>query len=574
MDLRELNIIYSKVENIMNFTDGKIIGLYMIFQDDYVKFAVEIEYLNKDNKKIGLFGFDIENKTIIYLNQEEYVSLLEKIDKVNKGKHYLIIKEELTKCNEFKTIVEYDKYFIIIDPNSKLPSYKSESYVNFNEIKYKIDAKTSVLYCSPNISTVYTKISISNMDKCMLETINYLTIVDVNIKYNEKFFKEYGNIKKTKKTDNELEIIVEPVQATLLETLMLDKMNFSKVTPQEMIEVMLNITNTIEFANEGLGDKHSRKYKYITTLNNFELKSDEIQIADIIFSKSMDDIDVDKIKPNSEKYIYISTYVTAKTISDAQKTAIQKIETALNIMQLIEKNSCFYKLYNEKEDLNEWNVKKIFIDYRMGEKFYIFNIFENEQSVYGSNKEIVIKNYGYINSDSDLILYNDEINDLILNNTNKKNNLPDAIYWLNKGIEEINVDLNKCILYLNIALEYCVNGEKGESFFDQESESKEIFKNICEYMENEYNDNQVAEEMQKKFNEMLSSASLMNRFETMLKRLNINCTKEQKETYTKIRNARNSLIHGRKKVKVQKYDIVQCYMFLSKVMFYRLKERQ
>ncbi len=63
-------------------------------------------------------------------------------------------------------------------------------------------------------------------------------------------------------------------------------------------------------------------------------------------------------------------------------------------MQLIEKNSYFYKLYNEKEEkINEWDVKieKFFIDYRMGEKFYIFNIFETEQSVYGSNREIIIK---------------------------------------------------------------------------------------------------------------------------------------------------------------------------------------
>ena len=160
---------------------------------------------------------------------------------------------------------------------------------------------------------------------------------------------------------------------------------------------------------------------------------------------------------------------------------------------------------------------------------------------------------------------------MISNNIEKKDNLPSAIYWLNKGIEEINIDLNKCVLYLNIALEYCANGEKGESFFVQQSEATEIFENISNYIDKNYNNNAVATEIKNKLKWTLSSASLANRFETMLKKLNINYTEEQFNTYNKIREARNDIIHGRKKVKVQKQDIIDCYMFLSKVMFYKLK---
>ena len=338
-----------------------------------------------------------------------------------------------------------------------------------------------------------------------------------------------------------------------------------------MIKVMSNLTNAFEVGKIDGEKRNIRKYKYITTLNNFELESEILQIGDTIFSKNVEDVDIEKIKPNSKKYIYISTYITAETIAEAQKNAIKKIEIILNIMQLIEKNSCLYRLYNEKEELNEWNIRKIFTDYRMGEKFYIFNIFETEQSVYGSNKEFIIKNYGYLSDECDLAVYNDEINFLISNNIEKKDNLPSAIYWLNKGIEEINIDLNKCVLYLNIALEYCANGEKGESFFVQQSEATEIFENISNYIDKNYNNNAVATEIKNKLKWTLSSASLANRFETMLKKLNINYTEEQFNTYNKIRDARNDIIHGRKKVKVQKQDIIDCYMFLSKVMFYKLK---
>ena len=572
MNLRELNIIYSKAPDFMQLTNAQIIGLYMIFENDFVQFAIEIRYSDNEENKIGLFGFDIENKKILNITKEEYINLLDKINKVNKGNQYFVIKKGLEKLKETKNIVECDKYFIVTDENTMQPKYKSKSYIDFNDIDYRINTSTSVLYCSPSIATSYTKFKIDKIDRDKLKDVNYLTNVDINIEYKDNMYNDFGNIRKIEKVSDELEVIIEPIQVTLLETLMMDEIYFNQITPQEMMKVMSNITNAFEVGNVDEEKRNVKKYKYITTLNNFEIIDDALQIGDIVFSKEIEDVEIKKIKPDSKKYIYVSTYVTAETIAEAQRIALQKIESTLNVMQLIEKNSYFYRLYNEKEEINEWDIRKIFIDYRFGEKFYIFNIFENNQCVYGSNREIIIKNYGYLGPKCDLVVYNDEINQLILNNTDKKDNLSNAIYWLNKGIEEINVDLSKCVLYLNIALEYCANGEKGESFFIQHEEAGEIFNSISDYIEEKYHNNEIATEMKNKLNWTLSSASLKNRFESMLKKLNINYTKEQFDTYNKIRDARNNIIHGRKKVDVQKHDIINCYMFLSKVMFYKLKE--
>ena len=214
MNLRELNIIYNKVPNFMQLTDGQIIGLYMIFENEFVQFAVEIRYSDKDENKIGLFGFDIENKVIINLTKEEYSNILEKINKVNKRNHYYVIKQGIEKLVEVQNIVECDKYFIVISKDSTQPKYKSESYINFIEIDYKIKTNNAVLYCSPNIATSYCKIESSNMDKNKLKDINYLTKVEVNIAYNNNIYNDFGNIIKTEKINNYVDIIIEPVQAT------------------------------------------------------------------------------------------------------------------------------------------------------------------------------------------------------------------------------------------------------------------------------------------------------------------------------------------------------------------------
>ena len=356
MNLRELNIIYNKAPNFMQLTEAQIIGLYMVYEDDFVQFAIEIRYSDKGENKIGLFGFDIEHKKILNLTKEEYINLLDKINKVNKGNQYLVIKESLEKLKEIKNIVETDKYFVVTDENSTQPKYKSKSYIDFREIDYKIDTSISVLYCSPSIATSYTKFKIDSIDKNKLNDINYLTNVDVNIEYNDIMYNDFGNIRKIEKISDELEVIIEPIQVTLLETLMMNEICFNHITPEEMMKVMSNFTNAFEVGNKNIINRNAKKYKYITTLDNFELIDEMLQIGDVIFSKCIEDVDINKIKPNSKKYIYISTYIVAETIAEAQKIAIQKIENTLNIMQLIEKNSYFYKLYNEKEEINEWDI--------------------------------------------------------------------------------------------------------------------------------------------------------------------------------------------------------------------------
>ena len=165
MNLRELNIIYSKAPDFMQLTNAQIIGLYMIFENDFVQFAIEIRYSDNQENKIGLFGFDIDNKKILNLTKEEYINLLDKINKVNKGNQYFMIKKGLEKLKETKNIVECDKYFIVTDENTTQPKYKSKSYIDFNDIDYKINASTSVLYCSPSIATSYTKFKIDKIDR-------------------------------------------------------------------------------------------------------------------------------------------------------------------------------------------------------------------------------------------------------------------------------------------------------------------------------------------------------------------------------------------------------------------------
>lgn len=198
MNLRDLHIIYNKVPDFMGMTDGKIIGLYMIYEDSYVQFMIEVKYKNKDNTKIGLLAFDIENNRIDTLTKEQYIGVLEKINTVNRKNQYSQIANGLKEMKEIKNIVEFEEYFIVIKEESNQVRYVSDSNIKFNEINYKIKSNSSVLYCSPSIATSYTQIDINQIDKKKIESINCLTNVEVEILYKGKYYNDNGNIKKYK----------------------------------------------------------------------------------------------------------------------------------------------------------------------------------------------------------------------------------------------------------------------------------------------------------------------------------------------------------------------------------------
>ncbi len=103
-----------------------------------------------------------------------------------------------------------------------------------------------------------------------------------------------GNIRKIEKINDELEIIIEPIQVTLLENLMMDEIYFNQITPEEMMKVMSNLTNAFEVGKGNVEKEMPKKYKYITTLNNFELIDEVLQIGDVIFSKKVEDVDITK----------------------------------------------------------------------------------------------------------------------------------------------------------------------------------------------------------------------------------------------------------------------------------------
>ena len=572
MRLFELNLLYSKVSDRFGFGEGIIFGLYAIYTENKVQFLVEIKYKKDKAEKIGLFPFDIENKRIELYSKEDYIKILNYISTVNKKNNYEKIKNILEKSNN--DIIAYNNYFIIVAKESNVKYLDAKSNLIFKEINYHVTPTISVLYSNPGLSTVFAQIDSKYYNDLKFKSINYSTDIELNIEYSDKTISDHGNIKNIIVDDDKLNIIIESIMTTLLETVILPEVCFENVAANEVIGFMSFSSNSFKVGEVSPSSKMKRKYKYITVLNNFELNIDRLLIGEIEISKNIVGVDVTKLKADTSKFAYISTYVVADDISEAQILAFKKIHDLICFIELVEKNSCFNELYNSKDSVNLWNIKKLFIDFKISSNFYIFNILDQKQKVYGTTSNIFVKNYGVIGEENEIAKYSEEISKKIYNYDESLGKIFNAIYWLNKGIDEINMDLNRCVIYLNIALEYCVSGEKGITLVEKYDSAKTIFEDMIEYLNNKYNDDNSIKEIIDLLKSTINSSTVKNRFENMLKKLGIEYTDNQFKNYNKIRDARNDIIHGRKKVDIEKIDIIQFYMFLSKVMFYKVMGEQ
>ena len=208
MELHELNIIYKNVPNFFNYTNGKIVELFVIHKDNNSAFFGNISFIDSSNKKkIGLFNLDIKNNKINSISKDEYLDYLDYIDKVTEKKIYSKICEYVRLCKKEKQIIEYNNHFVSIDNNEKIVTYKSKSNITFEDNKKEFQNNICVLHSSPGLNTNYVQIKNDLIKKEDFLNIDYSTKVDLKIIIESKEYTDFGNIKSNSISNDNISVI-------------------------------------------------------------------------------------------------------------------------------------------------------------------------------------------------------------------------------------------------------------------------------------------------------------------------------------------------------------------------------
>lgn len=572
MNLRDLGIIYNKTVEHPENGVGTIDNLYAIYVDNKVSFCVEVKYIKNDKNIYGLFGINLLKGEITPLPYYKYLSYLQQIIKIDSRIGYSNIYKMLKNRKYDKCRLNALDCFITIDDDNDPESCESDSYFELLDNGIKIKPNIAILHTSGGLSTSYVEINEENYNKNNFSNIDLSTKVEIFIKYSDKYYSEFGNIKKIVKQDKTIGFIIEPVETTLLNNIIPGNLNFQNVTPLEMVSVIMNQSKVTKLANE-LPDKNLQKYRYITFLQNVEINKDELIIGEMILSKRIDDVSFLNMKMPKNKFVYVSIYTSAKNIADAINISQKKIKNILNFVELTKKNSTFFELYDKKEGITKWDINNLFVDYKVISSYLIYNVINPKQIIYNDFSAMTLKRIANITDEDNIIKYHEELEKILYLPNLTVEDLYESIYWLNKGLESINYDLNRSVIYLNIACEYVTKGETGESFMDKHPEIKEFKKQLKKYIKENVADKNTYSEMTESIFVALNDTTLPNRFEYMLKRLHLVFSNNEMEIYNKMRRARNAIVHKEKKVEVFKHDVIIFYIMLSKIIFVKMVEK-
>lgn len=568
MELHELGIINTQVPKFGPYTGGKIDNLYIVFKNEKVSFYVSINF--QESNKRGLFFYDINKNTINGLNKKECEESLSLIQKVLDKENYSNFIYYISNSKKEKEIIEIGNYFIPIDNNSKNPLYDANAEIIIKEIDKKVECNICVIHSSFVRGKTFINFDSKNISKSELNNVNFSSMIYISLCFGKKEIINYGNIINFESKMDKINMIIDSIPGYLLSKYVLGELNFNNLSPGEMVNIIINSTKAVRVGRIDGINSIKRKFKYITIINNFEIEEDEIFIGDIIISKKIRE--KDKFKFISGKYAYISIYIVADTINEAKQIAFNKISNVINFIELVNKNSCFYKLYNKNKEFNKWDLDNLLVDYKLNDQFYIYNTLFPEQSVYGSNKNLIVKKTGKISDTSEIMKFKEQFESIVYDYDEKKNKMFNAVFWLNKTLQTLFYDINQSIIYINIAIEYSVSQESSQNYYYDYPELEELANELKKITDAKIKDKGLNKRVKNIIANIQYDNSVNARFFNMLDRMKITLTEKQEKNYRTIRNARNSIIHNNEEIDITQQDIIECYMTISKVIFHRITE--
>lgn len=581
MNVHDLNILYKEVPKLGKWDKGKIKGCYLISANGKSLFTVEVEYSdNETNQKItGILGYDEKAHAINGLNKEDALLTLDalvnlKQDK-NKKKHLILLREEIKKATlENYRFFECMEYFVLVDQREDSSQRDSLSKLVFEELGIDKNISFGAIYSSPAPQIMFAKVSTDDLNDIRLKEIDYLTNVKVTISIDNDNYEDHGNIVKTMIEEDGVNLLIEPISSFTLNQFLLEKLSFSNLNLMEVVNLTLGNSKLVRLDK---GDKNKpvikKRYKVISTIKNFKLSDSNIAVGNVELSTNIEvpkDIK-NQLNCRDSDYIYATTYVSADTMAEAQKIGFEIIQQTLDLIVILLRNSTFYEKYNFSDIISEWDAKKLFISPSIGEYLYICELFNPDVHSVTSLKMIKMQNSIDLDKESGFERYIDDFGNNLLDLT-KNDKIFSSMYWLNKGLTVIDSDIEESIIYMNIAFEYCTSGEEGISFIKKYENGNTILNELKEHIKDLYKDFEGLDLLTNMLEDKFKETSLTNRFDTMIKRLNIKITEEQRKNVDSIRKARNKIIHGHGKLDIDKPEIIKFYIFISKVIVCKFME--
>lgn len=599
--LRDINVFMSKI-NIGQY--NAICSTLIIIDNDVLgSFCAIVSEIEKSNNSYLICKYSLRNNEILPLSKEEAINILDT----------LILHDE--RFN-FKTKIDYSRIKelilaiyrdIILFANTELKIIDNVvlllgvSPIKEDRIETLLDIGSTQIEVK-NISAVKMMecatciFDIENMNDRKEGLLSFSLYTEAKVVFNigEKYY-ESGSIVKVDLIQNGIKCFLIPYTMELLATTRMERLAFENIrNPKTILRYLLESSDfditKVNIEGETLEENI---FLVVMAVKNMKIQCEPFSIGDVRIAESIyvsqefEDMIKSEVKDN---YFLIWTNQIATNHFEAISKAKSKIKKVADLLVFFIKNDILYSNFGATDEMQNWEIRNHTPQIEFTDHVYVENCLLRE-SVIAKESEIkipLVLNYCQADSSS---INNDFIEATYENNIKgdkATEKIFHAIHWVNKSWSADN-NFDK-IIYCVMALEFCLNREKGNSIIDDILEGNGIEKDISKNLrkdivkmitENirifdiELKDeilNEIEKRVRSQVTDSLSQASFMSKLKRLIERLKIPITNEEIILIESARKLRNGMVHGLDMETTSLLKIKKLSGVVSRIISYKLKD--
>lgn len=548
-----------------------------------------LRFSGKDGENI-VCGVDIETNTILPLSFEQR-ELYHKILKNHKKR---LIESDNTKILNYKADYATDNYTsiiqrIVLQSNIK----RMPSKISMNGKDYIITWYS--LLCNKQGDALIVSISEKEMD--WLSTQALYNDIELTISLPEYNLIHRGNIVRIEKFDTEYLLYIHPYPMEIMQSTQCKNTSFENIrNPFSVMDFIVNHADTdvkgVVYPNSD--EKPIHNYIVVGIIKNVDIEVEDCVIGNVRIGNQIDVSEGfrDSISHLSEECATIAwVNIKSDSLYNAFSSGKKLLIVAAEFLAFMIKNDMYADWFGTvKHNNNVWDVRSHYSQISIGTVFYIENCILGE-SITLTDENMRVPTAIRLDKNADYLFEYDWIENffLKLQSENKKVlRLQYALKWIVQAWEA--EDSYDRVIYCSMALEFIVNGEKGNNIFDEyasktrknnftKSERKVLINTIIGKIELEEIDGfsesdlaKINESIKNMIRSKLTEVSFGSKLDILINRLNIPVSKDEKELLNKARKIRNELIHGLNMASISTLEIKKLCGITSRILMYKIMD--
>lgn len=319
--------------------------------------------------------------------------------------------------------------------------------------------------------------------------------------------------------------------------------------------------------------KMGKHFLGVRKLQNFILgKEEEIYIGDVTITRSIglqgEMPEEFRIKENLGAYMWVK--VTADTLYEAYQKIWEALECAAGILNLLVKNDSFVPVYSKGRQMQGWHYPFHENIVYAGEGIYIENCDTAESLYYGGEdgrKQVIRIEESvrqYLEDDNEL--------DAMFNlwaDGGKHQAFLLMLRWFEAGCAAEN--LEEKVVYLDMALEFAMSGERGTTFLQsrhvEEEKQTQLLQNFSQVLADADLEEELQGEIARQIeNTLAKNSNFMSKLECFIETERIAVSDAEMELIKKMRKKRNAIAHGKRNAKFSKREVEAVAGVISNIL--------